>query len=124
MAPDEARWLALGYAWASQDSTGTPAATPAGATDGETAFAGAFAAAWADYNAQRRGMMLPVRDAYANWQDSNGRSVFKRGDLTLTDAQRAVLRRLWDEDPDPRKPRYYEMRENMQLTAWTALTPA
>jgi hypothetical protein len=124
MTPDEAKWLALGYAWASQDSTGTPAATPAGATDGETAFGSAFAAAWADYNAQRRGMMLPVRDAYANWQASNGRSVFRQGDLTLTDAQRALLRRLWDEETDPRKPEYYAMRENMQRTLWLATAPA
>lgn len=131
MTPEHARYTALGYAWAAEDFGQGPTAARSvvtgmldGSLNGPLLFSAAYAQGRADYDAQRRGSMLPVQDAYRNWQDSEGRSVFKRGDLTLSDAQQTILRQIWWQEADPRKPEYHRTREAMQNQAWDALTPA
>jgi len=124
--PDEAKRTALAYAWGCEDTSGTVTVAPAGSVSGDWAFSDAYAQGQDDYNSERRGDFLPVRDAYRNWQASDGRSVFPRGGLTLSDSQRRALRESW---PDmTSRPEafaaHYQLREAMQEQAWDALTPA
>jgi hypothetical protein len=122
---DEAKRTALAYAWGREDASGTPTAVPSGgaAAGGDWAFSEAYAQGQLDYNEQRRGDMIPVRDAYANWQDSGGKSVFRRGELTLSDIKRTELREHWpDLDRSPEAyAAYYALRDQMQAAAWDAL---
>jgi hypothetical protein len=131
---DEAKRTAMAYAWARDDARkefsafvhaeyGTPTVTPAGATSGDWAFSEAYAQGQEDYNEQRRGDFIPVQDAWANWQASGGRSVFKRGELTLGADERAELRGLWPSfwDDDNDTSAYYARRDQMQNAAWDAL---
>jgi hypothetical protein len=123
MTPDEARRTAMSYAWGAEDYSNTKTVTPAGGISGDWAFGEAYAQGQADYDAERRGSMISVQDAYRNWQDSGGKSVFKRGDLTLSDARRRALRESW---PDlTRAPEayqaYYDLRDQYQDEAWDAL---
>jgi hypothetical protein len=75
MNHDEAIQLALGYSWASEDTTGTKTASPADAP-GTMAFADAFAQGWDDYSAEWRCFMIPVKDAYGRWQETKGETIF------------------------------------------------
>jgi hypothetical protein len=130
MTPDDAKLAAINYAWGREDAGGGPTVTPPGALTGYGAFSTAYANAWNDYNTGRRGMMIPVRDAWENWQASGGRSVFKQGELTLTDADRAELRTLWPTSLKPEseaaelRTAYWTRQEQMQAAAWEATAPA
>ncbi len=77
MTKDEATQLALGYAWASEDVSKVPTAGPADRVT-TLAFAEAFAHGWSEYNSERQWFMIPVRDAYVNWQASAGASIYSR----------------------------------------------
>lgn len=74
MRTDRAERLASGYAWGREDASGTRTAATDD-RDGSYLFARAYAAAQDDYNRERRGSMMTVRDAYARWQDSGGRTI-------------------------------------------------
>jgi hypothetical protein len=67
---------ALGYAWATEDCSGIPTVSPT-AAPGSLTFAEAFAHGWDDFNAEKRGSMTNVRDAYRRWQDSKGAGIFE-----------------------------------------------
>jgi hypothetical protein len=127
MTPDEARRTAMSYAWgyedASRESGNGVVTAKGGEISGDWAFGEAYAQGQDDYDAERRGNMISVQDAYRNWQDSGGKSVFKRGDLTLSDARRRALRESW---PDlTRAPEAYTawwtLRDEYQDEAWDAL---
>lgn len=128
---DEARRTAMAYAWGREDQSGldnpdgikTPTVTPAGQISGDWAFSEAYAQGQDDLNNERRGDFIAVQDAWANWQASGGRSVFKRGELTLSDAQRWELRGLWPSfwDDDNDTSAYYARRDQMQDAAWETL---
>ena len=120
---DEAKRTAMAYAWGCEDTSGTKTVMPAGEISGDWAFSEAYAQGQDDYNSQRRGDFIPVRDAYANWQASDGRSVFKRGELTLGEDEHAELRRLWPafRNGDNDASAYYLRRAEMQAAAWETL---
>lgn len=82
MTREEARQLALGYAWAAEDTSGTRTVTVQGAGIGSHEFSDAFAEGYDDYNSERRCNMVPVQDAYEHWQASGGQTVFRDGDST------------------------------------------
>ena len=86
------RHQASGYAWGREDVSGIVTKGEAGSFT----FAEAFQAGYDDMDAGKRGFMIPTRDAYDNWQASNGASIFKAGDTTAeymarTAAYRAEL---------------------------------
>jgi hypothetical protein len=72
------RHQATGYAQGREDVSGIVTKGEAGSFT----FAEAFQAGWDDMDAGKRGFMIPTRDAYDNWQASNGASIFKAGDTT------------------------------------------
>lgn len=76
MDQDQARNLALGYAWAYEDATGRPTAGGNATAISSATFAMAFTAGWSDYNAAKRGSMTSVQSAYFSWQASGGRTIF------------------------------------------------
>jgi hypothetical protein len=76
MTRDHAFQLAMGYAWGVQDTRGKVN------TLSSEQFAVMFANGWDDYNTGLRGSMVPVRDAYAFWKDSLGKTIFPEGDST------------------------------------------
>ena len=135
MTPDEARNKALGYAWGREDARedfsklvhavfGAPTATRGVYSSGSLAFADAYARGQDDYDHQRRGSMITLREAYANWQDSGGRSIFARGELTLGEDERAELRGLWPTwfSGDDGRSAYYARQAELQAAAWDALS--
>ena len=125
MNHDEAKQHGLGYAAGREDASGTPTAIPPGKMwrSGWTTFADAYAQGWYDFNAQRRCSMTSCRDAYDRWQESGGRTIFRKGDLTLSEADRAELNRM--------RPgafattgeftAYWERQAVMQDAAWAVL---
>lgn len=97
MNRNEAMQHGLGYAAGREDASGTRTAEVPGdpqMRSGFLAFADAYAQGWDDYNAQRRGSMTNCRDAYDQWQATGGRTIFRQGDLTLSEAGRAELDRM------------------------------
>jgi hypothetical protein len=122
---DEARRTAMAYAWGCEDTSSTKTAyrPELGQVSGDWAFGEAYAQGQDDYNSERRGDMTSVQAAYGNWQASGGRSVFKRGSLTLGDEQRAELRASWPY-PDARPGAYegyWRLQDRMQDEAWALL---
>jgi hypothetical protein len=122
MEHDKAENLAMGYAWGREDASGTKTATSGEWHLGDLAFAGAYAQGYDDFSNGRRCSMNNVRAAYEHWQASGGRSVFARGDLTLGEAGRAELRRLWPSswNGDHDTTAYYARRAELQDAAWNA----
>ena len=134
MTRDEAKRTAMAYAWGREDESrenarredpaaeGTPTVAPAGQISGDWAFSEAYAQGQDDYNSQRRGSFIPIREAYDNWQASGGRSVFKRGELTLGENERAELRSLWPSfmAGSSGQSAYYTRQDQMQAAAWDA----
>jgi hypothetical protein len=129
---DEAKRTAMSYAWGREDESEESAALvrtktayrrDAGQIAGDWAFSEAYAQGHDDLNAGRRVDMLPVREAYRNWQASAGKSVFERGKLTLSDDQRAELRAAWPEQLAlaGAYQAYYELETQFQDEAWAAL---
>ena len=83
MTPEQARYQAMGYAWAHEDVSKVPTSDSAdGQNFSSYAFAVAFAQGWEDYNAEKRGFMTCVGRAYARWQATGGRTIFQDGDST------------------------------------------
>jgi hypothetical protein len=125
MNRNEAMQHALGFADGRETGTGTATAiSPAYPhTSGFYAFAEAYAQGWDDYSRQHRSSMTSCRDAYAKWQETGGRTIFSKGDLTLSEADRAELNR---ERPGAfatteQFTAYWELRERMQDQAWHEL---
>jgi hypothetical protein len=126
MTRDEAKATAMAYAWGREDASSIRTVTPPGSeANGDWLFREAYAQGYDDFNAQRRHMMIPVREAYENWQASSGRSVFRPGELTLGEKQRRELRELWPDSWSSGRPgaydAYYARRDAMQAAAWNAL---
>ena len=97
MTRDNAIQCALGYAWGREDASGTITAGDSNRTP-SAEFADAFAQGWEDFNTQKRGDMIPVKDAYERWQASGGKSIFPPDNTT--EAQRArhdAWRKEWKE---------------------------
>ena len=128
MNTDDARLAGMHYAWGREDASGAETAGEHPYRSGWSLFADAYAQGWADYNAQRRCSMTNNRDAYDRWQESGGRSIFRRGDLTLTDEQRAELRALWptfwSKGSATTTAAYYARQQEFQDAAWAAAGPA
>jgi hypothetical protein len=126
MTPDEGKRTALGYAWGREDASDIKTAGDGPAQIGHLTFADAYAQGQDDYNSERRGGMIGIREAYANWQASGGRSIFARGDLTLGDDERAELGQMWHAwvASDEARSAYYARQAEMQAAAWDALTAA
>jgi hypothetical protein len=122
MTPDEARQLAMGYAWGREDASKTATAGTHEWQSTWSLFADAYAQGYEDSNTGRRCSMTNVRDAYEKWQDSGGRSIFARGDLTLPDDQREELRSLWPDwwSNGHDTTAYYARQAELQDAAWDA----
>lgn len=125
MNKNEARQHGLGYAAGREDASGTATATSPAEPhrSGFTAFAAAFAQGWGDYNTCRRHMMTNCRDAYDQWQESGGLTIFRRGELTLSEDQRAELnRKRPGAFASPEEfAAYWALLDRMQASAWAAL---
>lgn len=65
---------ALWYAWGREDASGTPTAASELASPGY-GFADAYTAAYEDYSGERRFIRPSVRNAYATWQDTDGKTI-------------------------------------------------
>jgi hypothetical protein len=76
---------ALGYAAGREDNSigNVKTVDPSDSGIGFTKFAEAYANGWDEYNNEKRGSMVNCRDAYDNWQASNGLSIFKTCQFTL-----------------------------------------
>jgi hypothetical protein len=120
---DKAEHLAMGYAWGREDASGTKTAVPGERFLGDLAFAEEYAQGYDDFNSGRRCSMDNVRAAYEHWQASGGRSVFARGDLTLSENGRDELHRLWHAAMSwgsGDTTAYYARRAELQDAAWDA----
>jgi hypothetical protein len=129
---DEAKLKAMAYAWGREDESEASAALErtktacrpgTGQIARDWAFSEAFAQAQDDYDNGRRGDMPTLKDAYANWQASGGRTVFERGNLTLADDKRAELRAAWlqQQAPAGAYQAYHALKDRLQDEAWAAL---
>ena len=70
MTRNEARLLALGYAWGTGEYVKSPDMRA-----GDCLFADAFATIYDDYEHNRRGSKPSLEDAWETWQASGGRTV-------------------------------------------------
>jgi hypothetical protein len=126
MEHDKAENLAMGYAWGREDASGTATAGDSQNPfrTGYLAFAEAYAQGYDDFNNGRRCSMNNVRAAYEHWQASGGRSVFARGDLTLSEAGRDELHKMWHEawgwGGSKDTSAYYARQAELQDAAWNA----
>lgn len=80
MTKEQAKQVAQGYAWGTEDALGTETAKaqkPMQDWDrpGWMDFSDTYAQAWQDYNDGKRGHMMAPRHAYAVWQDSQGETI-------------------------------------------------
>jgi hypothetical protein len=83
-ARDEKLMCGLAYAWGYEDASGKRTAPSPDAPDGVgcIAFAEAFADAYEDFWAERRFNMTSVQNAYAQWQASGGKGIWRAGEAT------------------------------------------
>ena len=93
MDTEHAMTAGLNYAWGREDASGMPTLNGVSKDTPSFAFSMAYAQGWDDYNQEKRGNMIPVRDAYQNWQASGGTRVFKPGDSTAEYRERLAAYR-------------------------------
>ena len=94
MRPDVALATGQAYAWGREDASGVlTRSAPGNGNTPSWEFGKAYAQGWADYDAERRGSMPTVRDAYRQWQESGGAGIFRRGDSTAECQARAAAYR-------------------------------
>ena len=113
MNETDARQHALGYAAGREDASNERTANPYGEGTGFMEFAAVFAQGWADYNAERRGMMVNAKEAYNTWQETRGRTIFP------DDVRRAVVARSVIGRPDDATVAAY-MPHNYVVTGMTS----
>ena len=126
MNHDEAMQHGLGYAAGREDASGVRTAEVPGdpqMRSGFLAFAQAYAQGWDDFNSGARCSMTNARDAYDRWQESGGRTIWRRGDLTLSEEDRRELDRLRPGAfaSTEEFAAYWNLRDRMQDDAWHAL---
>ena len=79
MTKNEALQHGLGYACGREDVSGDKTISAHRDSLGWIEFGEAYAAGWDDYNAGVSHYMVNARDAYATWQASSGRTIFREG---------------------------------------------
>jgi hypothetical protein len=103
VTPDQARYLAEGYAWGREDVTRIMTAPATADGVGWMQFAGAYAQMHDEYNNGQRWSAFPVQDAYERWQETQGRTIYREGESTEEQQRKSEASRkkyAWVTCPD------------------------